>query len=197
MTAYVRPTQALPPLGGGVPPAETTRSSRGSVRYATPATIGTTTPPSGSGSSDDKIPGASADPVVFLLDTTVLIDALRGRPVVDGLLALRRTGDVPYISAVNAEEVVRRIRGGEEERALAFLRGFRVAPLLREQGEVAGRWRREFAARGVTLSQADCLVAAAAAGVGATLATGNPRDFPMRDVHVEHWPVGTPGPHAP
>jgi predicted nucleic acid-binding protein len=42
----------------------------------------------------------------------------------------------------------------------------------------------------VTLSQADCLVAAAAAGVGARLATGNPRDFPMKGLLVDHWPVG-------
>jgi predicted nucleic acid-binding protein len=42
----------------------------------------------------------------------------------------------------------------------------------------------------VTLAQADCLVAAAAAAVGARVATGNPKDFPMPDVEVEHWPVG-------
>ncbi|MHB8507980.1 MAG: type II toxin-antitoxin system VapC family toxin [Candidatus Dormibacteria bacterium] len=44
--------------------------------------------------------------------------------------------------------------------------------------------------RGVTLSQADCLIAAAARSNGAVLATGNPRHFPMAGVHVEEWPVG-------
>lgn len=43
---------------------------------------------------------------------------------------------------------------------------------------------------GRTQSQADCLIAAAAHSVGARLATGNPRDFPMTEVAVEHWPVG-------
>jgi predicted nucleic acid-binding protein len=47
-----------------------------------------------------------------------------------------------------------------------------------------------FLGHGVTLSQADCLIAAAAAGVGARLITGNLRDFPMDEVTVEHWPVG-------
>lgn len=126
----------------------------------------------------------------YLLDTTVLIDALRGRPVVERLLALRRVGDVPFLCAINVEEVVRGIRGDEETQTLAFLGGFRVAPLEREQGELAGRWRREFAEMGVTLSQADCLIAAAAAGVGAELATGNPRDFPMKGIVVDHWPTG-------
>ena len=47
-----------------------------------------------------------------------------------------------------------------------------------------------FAARGTTLSQADCLIAAAAYATAAVLATGNPRHFPMTEIEVEHWPVG-------
>ena len=41
-----------------------------------------------------------------------------------------------------------------------------------------------------TLSQADCLIAAAAQSIGARLATGNPKDFSMRALAVEHWPAG-------
>lgn len=63
----------------------------------------------------------------------------------------------------------------------------RLAPLGLAEGIRAGTWRREFAERGVTLHQADCLIAAAAAGVGASLATANVADFPMSDVVVEHW----------
>jgi predicted nucleic acid-binding protein len=40
------------------------------------------------------------------------------------------------------------------------------------------------------LSQADCLIAAAAVGVGARLASGNPKHFPMPGLTVEPWPVG-------
>jgi predicted nucleic acid-binding protein len=71
-----------------------------------------------------------------------------------------------------------------------LLDGLRLAPITREDAERAGRWRRDFAAQGVTLTQADCLIAAAAAGVGARLITGNPKDFPMPELSVEHWPVG-------
>ncbi len=73
---------------------------------------------------------------------------------------------------------------------MRFLGGMRLAPLGSEQGELAGRWRRDYARRGVTLSQADCLIAAAAVGVGAALATGNPKHFPMPELTVERWPVG-------
>lgn len=124
-----------------------------------------------------------------LLDTTVLVDALRGRSAAERIRVMRRAGDVPFVSAVNVEEIVRGLRSAELVRAQRLLNGLRVAALGRAEGVLAGTWRRDFAARGITLSQADCLVAAAAHGVGATLATGNPRDFPMAEVAVQHWVV--------
>jgi len=126
-----------------------------------------------------------------LLDTTVLIDTLRGRrSAVDRILELRRRGDAPFACAINVEEVFRGLRSGEEEPALRLVGGLRIAPLGLEEGRRAGTWRRRFAARGRTLSQADCLVAAAALSIEARLATGNPRDFPMPELQVEHWTAG-------
>ena len=126
----------------------------------------------------------------MLLDTTVLIDALRGRGAASHLRQLRAQQEVPFVCAVNIEEVYRGTRPGEEPSVARLLNGMMIAPLGRTEGERAGSWRRAFAARGITLSQADCLVAAAALGVNARLATGNPKDFPMSDIDLEHWPVG-------
>lgn len=127
----------------------------------------------------------------LLLDTTVLIDLLRGRPDARRrLLSLRGTGDAPYVCAVNVEETVRGLRARELDAAGALFGGLRIVPLGVAEGWQAGQWRRQFAARGRTLAQADCLVAAAALSLGGRLATGNPRDFPMRELVVEHWPVG-------
>ena len=126
----------------------------------------------------------------LLLDTTVIIDALRGRNAAERLRRLRQSSEPPYVCAINIEEIWRGARAGEEAAIRRLLGGLRIAALGREQGELAGRWRRDFAVRGVTLSQADCLVAAAAVGVGAYLATGNPKDFPMRELSVEIWPAG-------
>lgn len=64
----------------------------------------------------------------------------------------------------------------------------RLAPLGLAEGKTAGNWRREYAERGLVLHQADCLVAAAALGVGAGLATANVKDFPMSGLRIEHWP---------
>ncbi len=127
----------------------------------------------------------------LLLDTTVLIDALRDRPAAQRIRDLRAASQVPWICAVNVDEVLRGTNDEEEELVIRFLNGLHLAPLGRAEGECAGRWRRAHAREGVTLSQADCLIAAAAAGVGARLATGDPKHFPMPDLDVEHWPVGS------
>ncbi len=126
----------------------------------------------------------------LLLDSTVLIDALRGRPAAAQVASLRRAGTEPWVCVVSVDEVWRGIRPGEELVARRLFRGLRLAPLGKAQGMMAGRWRREFAERGVTLHQADCLIAAAAVGVGAALATANVGDFPMPSVDVMEWPTG-------
>lgn len=126
----------------------------------------------------------------LLLDSTVLIDALRGRPAADRLRGLRRVGVEPWVSAVSVEEIWRGLRPDEEPVARRLVQALRMAPLGAAEGQRAGRWRREFAAGGITLHQADCLVAAAAFGVGAALATANVADFPMPELDVQHWPVG-------
>ncbi len=126
-----------------------------------------------------------------LLDTTVLIDLLRGKAgALARLRRVRTVGDHVWTSAVNVEELVRGLRPPEEAAAARLLDGLRIAPLGREEGRRAGRWRSEFARRGRTLSQADCLVAAATVGIEARLATGNPKDFRMRGLTVDHWPSG-------
>jgi predicted nucleic acid-binding protein len=78
----------------------------------------------------------------------------------------------------------------EEPVARRLFNGLRLAPLGAAEGIRAGTWRREFADRGVTLHQADCLIAAAAFGVDAYIATANVDDFPMGEISVDHWPAG-------
>ena len=126
----------------------------------------------------------------LLLDSTVLIDALRGRPAATRLAALRRTGTEPWACVISVEEIWRGLHPGEENVAHRLFNGLRLAPLGVSEGMRAGAWRRAFARQGVTLHQADCLIAAAAASVNAALATANVDDFPMTEINVQHWPIG-------
>jgi hypothetical protein len=125
-----------------------------------------------------------------LLDSTVLIDALRGYRAAAGVRQMRRVGDEPWVCAISVEDIWRGALAEEEPTIRRLFRGLRCAPLGVAEGERAGRWRRELAATGVTVHQADCLIAAASVGIGGRLATGNPDDFPMSEVVVDHWPVG-------
>lgn len=149
------------------------------------------TRPPGSDESVGPTAPASAEVAGVLLDTTVLIDLLRGRRgAVDRLRALRRAGDRPHVCGVNVDEVHRGLRGAaESDAARRLFDGIEVVPLGRAEGRQAGEWRRDFSQQGVTLTQADCLVAAAAAALGGRLATGNPTHFPMDELDVEHWQV--------
>lgn len=125
----------------------------------------------------------------LLLDSTVLIDALRGRPAAARVAGLRRLGTEPWVCAISIEEIWRGLRPAEDSVVRRLFNGLRVAPLGVAEGICAGTWRRQFAERGVTLHQADCLIAAAALGVGAALATANVDDFPMGELTIDHWPT--------
>jgi hypothetical protein len=125
----------------------------------------------------------------LLLDSTVLIDALRGRPAAERLMGLRRTGTEPWVCVTSVEEIWRGLRPGEEPVVRRLVNGLRLAPLGATEGIRAGAWRREFAEQGVILHQADCLIAAAAVGIGAHLATANVADFPMDELFVDPWPT--------
>jgi hypothetical protein len=127
----------------------------------------------------------------ILLDSTVVIDVLNGRPGASArFAALETAGDVPYVCAITVEEVSAYLRPRERDRAGGMFEGLSVAPLGISEGRLAGWWRRAYRSKGRTISQADALIAAAAVGVGARLATGNPKDFPMKGLVVEHWPAG-------
>ena len=138
------------------------------------ATPGTTIPQHGYANNVAQT-RAELDDMAVLLDTTVLMR--------------HNYGEVPSVCAINVEELWRGVRPSEEESLAELMSGLRVVPLGAPEGRMAGQWRRDFAAIGRTLHQADCLIAAAAVSAGLPLATGNPDDFPMTELRVEHWPV--------
>jgi predicted nucleic acid-binding protein len=123
-----------------------------------------------------------------LLDTSVLIDAARG---IESVAARVRSLPVrPLASAISIDELRVGMRPGEEDVTLGLLEWITVVAVSREEALISGTWRRDFAARGITLSQSDTLIAACALTAQAVVATGNVRHFPMPELVVEHWPSG-------
>jgi len=114
---------------------------------------------------------------LHLLDTSVLIDVLRGsQPAIAWLTGL---GEVPVCSEVTRAEVLRGLRSAERtrtERLFAALRWVSVDELVsRRAGELGRQYRRSHAG----LSIADLLIAATAELHSADLATANVRHYPM------------------
>jgi predicted nucleic acid-binding protein len=124
--------------------------------------------------------------VSLVLDTTVVIDLLRGHE--EGISLLEPSREPLMISAVTVHEIYAGMRPGEEEMTETMLSGFVHVPFGTVEARLTGAWWRSYRARGVTLDLRDLAIAAAAVARDAPLATGNVKDFPMPELRVEQWP---------
>ena len=119
----------------------------------------------------------------LLLDSTVLIDVLRGRTAALSLLTEAvRSGHELGTSAINLAEVYSGMRAGEESKTQAFLENITCFPITPAIGERGGRLRNTWARKGITLGLADMVIAATALDYGLTLVTDNRKDFPMPEI---------------
>jgi predicted nucleic acid-binding protein len=112
-----------------------------------------------------------------LLDTSVLIDVLRGSQTAVAWLA--DLDEVPLCSEITRAEVLRGVRSPERTATERLLEALRWAPadetISRRAGELGRRHRRSHRGLGV----ADLLIAATAITYDATLATANVCHYPM------------------
>jgi hypothetical protein len=118
----------------------------------------------------------------IVLDTDVLIDVLRGREAARSFLQDMADRFVPCCSVISVAELYVGMRPEEESATRSFLDGLVMIPVTQEIAEVAGRFKKRSVSRRLEL--ADCLIAATAFVEGATLATGNVKDYPMHEITV-------------
>lgn len=125
----------------------------------------------------------------LMLDTTVLIDALRSRKDRRQLLAdLVRAGHTLNISALNVAEIYTGVRVGEEAATESFLGAFGCFDINAKTGRMAGELRNKWARKGRTLALADTIIAAAAIENQCVLMTDNQKDFPMPELNLYPLP---------
>jgi len=142
---------------------------------------------SGSASRGDRA-GCEFLNVRYLLDTTFLVDHLRGETAA----AARMTrffadGDVLMVNEVVICEAATGAPAHPDPDLAALLEPMEFIQPAAEAAVTAGRWRAEARARGQSLSLADSLIAAAADVAGATVLTRNVRDFRLTPVPVEDY----------
>ena len=121
----------------------------------------------------------------YLLDTSVIVDALRGVRGRDQTLEqLVEAGNLLACSAITVAEIFAGMRPKELRQTAALLDSLEHFDITRPIAERAGGLRREWAARGRTLALADLLIASVALTYGLVLITDNARDFPMPELQV-------------
>jgi predicted nucleic acid-binding protein len=112
-----------------------------------------------------------------VLDSTVVIDILRGDP--SALAYIDSLELAPTCSEVTRIEVIRGLRSGERRPATTLFAAIEWVAIdeaiASRAGELGRRWRRSHPG----IAVADLAVAATADHIGAPLATANVRHFPM------------------
>ena len=120
----------------------------------------------------------------YLLDSNILILHLRERPEITALLTQWGTEGALYISVATRTEIVAGMRPHEKERTLELLDSLENLPVDEAIADRAGRLIYRYARQGVQLSFADALIAATALEHDLTLATTNPKHFPMPELRL-------------
>ncbi|MFZ0952350.1 MAG: type II toxin-antitoxin system VapC family toxin [Candidatus Sulfotelmatobacter sp.] len=119
----------------------------------------------------------------LLLDTSVLIDALRLRHGRRELLAqLVQAGHTLATTALNVAEVYAGMRPDEAQRTETLLGVLDCYELTGTSGRRAGALKQQWARKGRTLALADMIVAAIALERECVLMTDNRKDFPMEEL---------------
>ncbi len=125
----------------------------------------------------------------YLLDTNVLILALRSDPkALDLLDALDRKREHVCISVATRTEILAGMRPHEEERTIELLGSLDNLLVDEITADQAGRLIYQDACQGIQLSFPDALIAATALHHDLTLATTNPKHFPIPDLRLQ--PLG-------
>ncbi len=114
-----------------------------------------------------------------LVDTSVLIDYLRGHQAAADLLEEERAADVLHASEITRLEVLAGMRPAEEDRTRLLLSTLAWHPVDAEVAEEAGTLGRRWLPSDDGVDGADLAIAATAILIGGRLLTLNVRHFPM------------------
>jgi len=114
---------------------------------------------------------------VIVLDTSVLIDVLRGDEAAARWLS--QLDEVPVCSEITRTEILRGVCSAERAATERLWQALAWAPVDEAVSRRAGELGREHRTSHAGLGVADLVIAATALLLGAELATGNVRHFPM------------------
>jgi predicted nucleic acid-binding protein len=128
--------------------------------------------------------------VTYLLDSSVIIDALNDRKGRPQLLAEISQQDILLACcSINVTEVYMAVRSGEKSKTKRLLQSLEFYPVNYEAAQLAGDLFRQWRKKGQPLS--DATIAAVALTHHLVLVTDNQKHFPMTDLRILPLPPAT------
>lgn len=125
----------------------------------------------------------------YLLDTSVMIDTLRGIHGRGALLQeLLQQGHFLACCPTNISEIYAGMREKEERKTSAFLEDLEYYEITWAIARQAGLLKRAYSRQGRALSLADTTIAAVCLANDLTLITNNVKDFPMPELMLYPLP---------
>ena len=127
----------------------------------------------------------------YLLDTTILIEHLRGKKeAVSFITGLMGQGHRLCVCCVNIAELYSGLNREQGTRAKLLIDALDYCDATTDTAIQAGIYRYEFARQGISLSVTDTLVAAIAKTHGAIIVTANIKHYPMKDIQAQQYSTG-------
>ena len=125
----------------------------------------------------------------YLLDTSVIIDAINGKRNREQLLIeLLEQGHLLACCPINVTEAYAGMRPPEEARTQEFLESLRYYPISWPVARLAGLLKRDYKKKGVTLATSDVTIAAVALHNQISLITDNLKHYPMKELSLHPLP---------
>jgi predicted nucleic acid-binding protein len=121
----------------------------------------------------------------FLLDTSVIIDAINGKRDRGQLLKeLLEQGHLLACCPINVTEVYAGLRPQEEAVTQELLESLEYYPITWGIARLGGLLKRDYARKGVTLATTDVTIAAVALYHHITLITDDRKHCPMKELSL-------------
>ena len=125
----------------------------------------------------------------YLLDTSVIIDALNGKRNRGQLLKeLLQQGHLLACCSINVTEVYAGLRSHEETRTRELLESLQYFTISWTVARLAGLLKRDYGRKGITLAATDATIAALTIHHDLTLISDNLKHYPMKGLSLYPLP---------
>lgn len=118
--------------------------------------------------------------MTVVVDTSVLVDHLRGRAEAREVLAgIVRHGEAVAASVLTRTELLAGMRASEKEATTSLMGALEWIPVTPEIADRAGAWARQYLRSHASINIADYVIAASAESMGGRFLTRNVKHFPL------------------